>query len=103
MTRLSKFSLAALGGVTVLMLAFPAQAATGPSKFYASIDDLRRYCIRLEEPFWKKKRNYGCGQVLCSDGVCQVRQSTPKQKLYPFYSLRRAMHGYGTKSQCQSV
>ena len=44
MTRLSKFSLAALGGVTVLMLAVPAEAATGYSKFYASIDDLRRYC-----------------------------------------------------------
>ena len=94
MTRLSKFSLAALGGVTVLMLAVPAEAATGSPKFYASIDDLRRYCERVEEPFWKKKRNYGCGQFICSEGVCQVRKSSPPKKLYPLYTLRRGDGGH---------
>ena len=88
MTRFSKLSLAALGGVTVLMLAVPAEAATGHSKFYASIDDLRRYCERLDEPLWKKKRNYGCGQFICADGVCQVRKSSPPKKTYPQHSLR---------------
>jgi hypothetical protein len=74
MTRLSKFSLAALGGVTVFMLAGSADAATGSSKFRASLDELRRYCERLDEPFWQLKRSYGCGdKVECASAHCQYR------------------------------
>jgi hypothetical protein len=74
MTKLSKFSLAALGGVTVFMLAGSADAAIGSSKFRASLDELRRYCERLDEPFWQLKRRYGCGdQVECASGHCQHR------------------------------
>lgn len=78
MTKLSKLSLAALGGVTVLMLAVPADAAIGRSKFRASVDEIRRYCERLDESFWKKRHWYGCGDKLgCRDGSCVIVKKLP--------------------------
>jgi hypothetical protein len=71
MNKLSKFSLAVFGGVSVLMLAVPADAATGRVKFRASVDEIRRYCERLDEDFWRTKRTYGCGnKVGCYGGNC---------------------------------
>lgn len=78
MTKLAKFSLAALGGVGMLMLAMPADAAVGRSKFRASVDEVRRYCERLDESFWKKKTWYGCGdKVGCKNGSCVIVRSPP--------------------------
>lgn len=72
MTRFSKFSLAALGGATVIMLTSSADAMT-VSRFRASIDEVRLYCERIDESFWKKRNLYGCGEKLaCGDGSCRV-------------------------------
>jgi hypothetical protein len=78
MHSLSKFSLAALGGAGMLMLAAPVDAATGYSKFHASVKEVRRFCERFDEPFWKKRRNYGCGdRLVCAGGDCIVRSLPP--------------------------
>lgn len=74
----SKFSLAAFGGVTLLMLAAPADAAISRSKFNASMDEVRRYCHRIDEDFWVTKRRYGCGDKIgCADGACRVYSPPP--------------------------
>lgn len=94
MNRFSKVSLAAFGGVTVLMLAVPADAAVGRSKFHASINELRRFCERIDEPFWRLKRNYGCGdEIVCSGGSCVREYSPPRRQ--PLFSLRRGDGGNG--------
>ncbi|MGE0240486.1 MAG: hypothetical protein AB7F09_00470 [Parvibaculaceae bacterium] len=96
MNRFSKVSLAALGGVTVLMLAVPADAAVGRSKFHASVNELRRFCERIDEPFWRLKRNYGCGdEIVCSGGSCVREYSPPRRQPPPLYSLRRGDGGNG--------
>lgn len=78
MNMLSKFSLAAFGGVTLLMLAAPADAAISRSKFNASMDEVRRYCHRIDEDFWVTKRRYGCGDKIgCTSGACRVYSPPP--------------------------
>lgn len=78
MNTLSKLSLAALGGLTVLMVAGSADAATGRYKFRASIDEVRRYCERIDEDFWRSKRNYGCGEKIgCVSGSCRAFTPPP--------------------------
>ncbi|WP_119269874.1 hypothetical protein [Taklimakanibacter deserti] len=78
MNKLSKFSLAVFGGVSVLMLAVPADAATGRVKFRASVDEIRRYCERLDEDFWRTERTYGCGnKVGCYGGKCTAKFRSP--------------------------
>lgn len=78
MNKLTKLSFAALGGITVLMLAVPADAAIKRSRFSASMDDLRRYCMRIDEDFWRAKRSYGCGDKIgCTNGNCRVFKEPP--------------------------
>jgi uncharacterized membrane protein YgcG len=86
MNMLSKFSLAAFGGVTLLMLAAPADAAINRSKFNASMDDVRRYCHRIDEDFWRTKRSYGCGEkITCTSGSCRayIPPPPPPPPTYP--------------------
>jgi hypothetical protein len=83
-TNHSKFSLAALGGVTLLMLDAPAYAAVSHSAFQASPEQIRRYCDRLDEDFWRAKRSYGCGEkILCMNGECRVHRPLPLYVLRP--------------------
>lgn len=78
MNNLTKISLAALGGITVLMLAAPADAAIKRSKFNASVDEIRRYCERIDQDFWLAKRSYGCGvKIGCTSGSCRVYTPPP--------------------------
>lgn len=84
MTKLSTFSLAVFGGVSVFMLAVPADAATDRVKFRASVDEIRRYCERLDEDFWYTKRTYGCGSKIgCVSGNCAVREPPPRRRHQP--------------------
>jgi uncharacterized membrane protein YgcG len=78
MNNLTKISLAAFSGIAVLMLAAPADAAIKRSKFNASMDELRRYCHRIDEDFWRVKRTYGCGEKIgCTNGSCRVYTPPP--------------------------
>jgi hypothetical protein len=78
MTTLSKISLAAFGGLAVLVLAGQADAAIDRRKFQASPDELRRYCHRIDQDFWRLKRTYGCGETIsCVSGNCRVWSPPP--------------------------
>jgi hypothetical protein len=90
MTRFSKFSLAALGGATVFTLASPADALT-VSRFRASIDEVRSYCERIDESFWKKRKLYGCGDQLgCNDGNCKmIKEEPPPRRRPPLTTVQR--------------
>lgn len=84
MNKLSTFSLAVFGGVSVFMLAVPADAATDRVKFSASVDEIRRYCERLDEDFWYTKRTYGCGsRIGCVSGNCTVREPPRRRRHQP--------------------
>lgn len=93
---LHQVSLAALGGVTALMItismAAPAEASTGRSKFRASPEDLRRHCWRIDETFWKSKRRYGCGDVVrCAEGMCVKIAEVPPPPPPPPPQLKREL------------
>jgi hypothetical protein len=78
MTTLSKITFAALGGMTVLILAGQADAAIDRRKFQASPSEIRRYCERIDQDFWRVKRTYGCGDKIgCVDGNCRVYTIPP--------------------------
>jgi hypothetical protein len=95
MNRFSKFSLAALGGATVILLTSSADAAV-VSRFRASIDEIRHYCERIDESFWKKRNLYGCGDKLgCKDGNCKMVKEEPPPRRPPPTVQRRDRGGKG--------
>jgi hypothetical protein len=78
MTKLTTISLAAFGGMTVLVLAGSAYAAVDRTTFQASPNELRRYCERIDQNFWRAKRTYGCGdKVGCASGNCRIYKEPP--------------------------
>jgi|GEM_PF-5634683 len=97
MNTLSKFSLAVFGGVSVLMLAVPADAATNRVKFRASVDEIRRYCEKIDKDFWHTKRSYGCGKVGCVSGNCtaELRKLPPPPPPPPLYARESGGKGGG--------
>ena len=97
MNKLTKLSFAALGGITVLMLAVPADAAIKRTRFSASMDELRRYCMRIDEDFWRAKRSYGCGDKIgCTSGSCRVFKEPPPPPPNCTYCVRKDGGGNGS-------
>jgi uncharacterized membrane protein YgcG len=103
MTTLPKISLAALSGLAVLVLAGQADAAVDRRKFQASPGEIRRYCERIDQDFWRAKRSYGCGEkIRCTNGNCRVWSPPPPPPPpnYPprLFSLDGDEHGEGGKT-----
>lgn len=63
----------------LVSLTAQSQAMMTADEFLASITEMKRICRVLNEPFYTKRYNYGCGKYVCKGRKCHAKRKPPRR------------------------